>query len=461
MIKLVPTWAVDYQEYWETITNRNNWFIQLRYAAVMMLLIMFLVVHYIFKFEFYSIQRYWFAGISSSIIIYNTFFFIIRKRIGCVPGKFNALHFSLLQMILDLIALTLLVYFTGSIETPLYMLFIFHMIIGSLILPRHVILTISGIVIVVFSTIVMLEHWGIIYHFHISILYPFENVHNVKFIISSLSIFIFTILTTVAITSRIAQRLYKREQQLKETLEELNKAEEAKQNYIMAVVHEIKSPIVAAQSLIELVTNGYVGEISAKVKDKLSRTRVRTDEALNLINNILRISKLKLHGEINFDKTDLVDLINIVIEQKTEMLANKNIQIKINDLRETKNTIYSDPVMLELVFSNIIGNAVKYSNDNQLVEIDISEENNNIKIDISDMGIGIPENEIHKIFQQFYRATNIPNKNVEGSGLGLALVKEIVERLNGFIYIESPSKIGNKNFPGTTVTVKFPIKQTN
>lgn len=456
MIKLVPSWAVDYQEYWDSIKNRNNWFIQLRYGAIVMLLMMFLVVHFIFKFNFYPIQRYWFVGISSSIIIYNTLFFVIRKKIECVPGKFNALHFSLLQMILDLIALTLLVYFTGSIETPLYMLFIFHMIIGSLILPRHVILTMSGILIIVFSTIVMLEHLGIIYHYHVSVLYSEENVHNIKFIISTLSIFIFTIFTTVFITSRIANKLYKREQQLKETLEALNRAEETKQKYIMAVVHEIKSPIVAAQSLVELISNGYLGEINIKVKEKLLRTRKRTDEALNLINNILRISKLKLLDEITYEDVDIQKFIQMVVDQKIELLTNKKIRFKIKDSRKNKSAIQSDPVMLELVFSNIIGNAIKYSHENQQIIVDISNTNKFINIDISDMGIGIPEDEIHKIFQQFYRATNITSKQVEGSGLGLSLVKEIVERLNGSINIASPSKIGNKKYPGTTVSIKFP-----
>ncbi|MCB0743849.1 MAG: HAMP domain-containing histidine kinase [Ignavibacteriae bacterium] len=459
MIKLVPDWAYNYEEYWQSIKNRNYWFIQIRYAAFIMLVAMFLIAIYIFELRLTNVQINWFIVISISILFYNIILHLFCNKIKITPNKFNALHFSLVQMVLDLIALTLIVYFSGSIETPLYMLYIFHMIIGSLILPGRVIFTMATITIIVFSSIVTFEHMGIITHYHIKEIYSTENVHNVKFIVSSLGIFIFTIYTSVGITSRIAKRLYKREQQLKETIEALNNAEEAKQKYIMAVVHEIKSPIVAAQSIIEIIKNGYVGEVNEKVKEKLIRTRTRTDEALNLINNILRISKLKLLGNISYEKVDLFSLIKILVDQKNDILSNKKIYLKMNDVREDENEIDSDPIMLELVFSNIIGNAIKYTAEKGEIIIDLSNNNNFIIIEVSDSGIGIPTDEINKIFHQFYRATNIPSKYIEGSGLGLSLVKEIVERLNGTVEITSPSKIGNKKFPGTTVTIQFPKNQ--
>jgi signal transduction histidine kinase len=459
MLKLIPEWAYNYEEYWNTIRSRNLWFIQIRYAAFLMLVAMFTIAIYIFELSLSKVQIYWSIGISIAILFYNIILHVFRSRLKCTPGKFNPLHYSLIQMILDLIALTLIVYFSGSIETPLYMLYIFHMIIGSLILPVRVIFVLASAMILTFSSIVVLEFFAIIPHYHIKEIYSAENVHNVRFILSSLGIFIFTIYTSVGITSRIAKRLYKREQQLKETLEELNKAEEAKQKYIMAVVHEIKSPIVAAQSIIEMVKQGYVGDVSKKVEEKLIRTIVRTEEALALINNILRISKLKLLGEVTFEKVDILNAINLVTDKKSESIQTKNIKYEIKDLRKEKDEIDSDPMLIELVFSNIIGNAVKYTPENGEILIELMNENGFLQAIISDSGIGIPQNEIEKIFQQFYRATNLPSKKYEGSGLGLSLVKEIVERSNGKIEIKSPSKIGTKNNPGACVIVKLPILQ--
>lgn len=459
MIKLVPAWTYDYDEYWKSIENRNLWFIHLRYGAFLMLVAMLTVAIYLFELTLSNIQIYWSLGISLSILFYNIILHTFRSKIKRTPGKFNQLHYSLIQMILDLIALTLIIYFSGSIETPLYMLYIFHMIIGSLILPGRVIFVLSTATILIFSGIVILEFFGIIPHYHIKEIYTADNVHNVRFILSSLGIFIFTIYTSIGITSRIAKRLYKREKQLKETLEALNKAEEAKQKYIMAVVHEIKSPIVATQSIIELVKKGYVGDITDKIEEKLTRSIKRTEDALNLINNILRISKLKLLGEISYDKVDALKIINLVSDHHLDLVRRKNINYKVRDLRRVKNEIDSDPVMIELIFSNIIGNAVKYTLENERVLIELKEDNNLLVIEISDSGIGIPKDEIDKVFKQFYRAKNLSGQKFEGSGLGLSLVKEIVERLDGSIIVNSPSKIGNAENPGVTVTITLPISK--
>ncbi len=342
MLKLIPEWAYNYEEYWNTIRSRNLWFIQIRYAAFLMLVAMFTIAIYIFELSLTKVQIYWSIGISISILFYNILLHAFRSKLKCTPGEFNPLHYSLIQMVLDLIALTLIIYFSGSIETPLYMLYIFHMIIGSLILPVRVIFVLATGMILIFSSIVVLEFFGTIPHYHIKEIYSSENVHNVRFILSSLGIFIFTIYTSVGITSRIAKRLYKREQQLKETLEELNKAEEAKQKYIMAVVHEIKSPIVAAQSIVELVKSGYVGKISDKIEEKLARTITRTDEALTLINNILRISKLKLLGEVTFEKVDIFNLIKMSIDQQSELIQSKKIKYKIQDLRTINEEVDCD-----------------------------------------------------------------------------------------------------------------------
>jgi signal transduction histidine kinase len=457
MIRLVPTWAYDYKEFWETIRNRNIWFIHIRYGAIIMLIAIYLIAVFVMKLNFSPIQAKVIIGILFFITGYNLFLSYLRKYLTCTPGKFNPLHFSLLQMVLDLLTLMVLVYFTGSIETPLYMLFIFHMIIGSLILPANVIYSIATIITVVFTAIVVGEYNSIIPHHHISGLFTSEERDNWNFIFATLGIFIFTIYTTVLITNRIARKLYEREQELKETLDKLNEAEKIKQKYLMGVVHEIKTPIVAAQSIIEVITNGYYGNVDKKIEDKLLRIKIRTDEALTLINNILRISKLKLFDEISKEKVDVLEIINNVIGKHKEALQRKNIKLIINDYIKEKTVVKADSVLLELVFSNILGNAIKYSIANREIEILLKYDLANLVIEFNDMGIGIPEKDLKNIFKQFYRASNISTGQYEGSGLGLTLVKEIVERFEGNIEVISPSKLGDDEFPGTTVKVILPL----
>ncbi|MCW8848969.1 MAG: HAMP domain-containing histidine kinase [Melioribacteraceae bacterium] len=459
MIKLVPDWAYEYEAYWNSIKNRNLWLIQLRYGAVLMLGFLYLSSNML-NIELSDVQLRFLIIITFTILLYNLGLHKLRQYITCTPGKFNPLHFSLLQIFLDLVALMLLVYYTGTIETPLYMLFIFHMIIGSLIMPGYVIFSIALFVMTIFTGIVGLEYYNIIPHHHLIGIHQEELKHNFNFIFSAIGLFNFTVFTAVLITSRIAKRLYKREQELIETLRKLDEAEKAKQKYTMAVVHEIKSPIVAAQSIIEIVKNGYLGPVNDRIIEKLARTISRTEEALGLINNILRISKLKLLGEVSFEDVDPREVINLIIEQKNDLIKQKGIETTFICDQYNGEIIQSDKVLFELIVSNIMGNALKYTMEGGILKINLKSDISNIGIEFSDNGIGIPKDEITKIFKQFFRASNLYNKKIEGSGLGLSLVKEIVERFNGTISIESPSCIGDENRPGTTVLVMLPIKQT-
>ena len=132
MIPLVPVWINRYVEYWDTIHKRNLWLIMLRYGAVIMLAGFLISSKFIIGFIFSSEQDAALIILTLSILIYNILLHWTHKFARKEQGKFNPMHFSLVQMILDLTALGLIVYFTGSIETPLFMLFVFHMIIGSL-----------------------------------------------------------------------------------------------------------------------------------------------------------------------------------------------------------------------------------------------------------------------------------------------------------------------------------------
>lgn len=460
MIRLIPDWARNYDEYLNSVRLRNIWLIHLRYAAVIMLTALIVISEYILKLEFTKIQVSTLSFVTFVILLYNVLLQRIRKYLDWSELKFNPLHLSLIQIILDLFSLIVIVYITGSIETPLYILFIFHMVIGSLILPKRIILVIATVLVILFSSIVLGEYYSLIPHHHIAKIHSGEYAGNINFILTSLVIFIFTIYTTVLLTSEMAKRLYNREQQLKESLEKINELEITKQTYIMGVVHEIKSPIVASQSIVELIKNGYLGTVNESIKNKLERVISRNEEALNLINNILRISKLKLTDRIPIERIKINEFIKNIIEQKSDNIKSKECKIDFKSEVNDNLQIDGDKILFELIFSNVIGNAVKYINDNGKIVINIAKKVDFIQLEIIDNGIGIPGDEIKMIFNQFYRASNLRSKIIDGSGLGLSLVKEIITRFNGDIKIESPSGLGDEKNPGTKVIIILPIKQS-
>ena len=116
MFNLVPVWAKHYEEFWSSMRGRNLWFIKLRYAAVVMLLLFMFFSKYFLGISFTASQQKAIIIITISILIYNFLFHFLRKFRKYDADKFNPLHLSVLQMISDLIALMLLVYYTGSVE---------------------------------------------------------------------------------------------------------------------------------------------------------------------------------------------------------------------------------------------------------------------------------------------------------------------------------------------------------
>src|ERR1035437_465580 len=167
-ISLIPSWAQHYEEFWESVKIRNAWFIKLRYYAVLMLVAFLTTTGLLFRISFTPVQFYAISSITLSIFLYNIVLVRLQKFPKNSDEGFNPIHFSILQMVLDLYALCLLVYYSGGIESPLFLLFIFHLVVGSWVLPKFVIFSSACLVIFVFSAIVFAEYSGLIAHHSIA-----------------------------------------------------------------------------------------------------------------------------------------------------------------------------------------------------------------------------------------------------------------------------------------------------
>jgi signal transduction histidine kinase len=459
-ISLIPSWAQHYEEFWESVKIRNAWFIKLRYYAVLMLVAFLTTTGLLFRISFTPVQFYAISSITLSIFLYNIVLVRLQKFLKDSDEGFNPIHFSILQMVLDLYALCLLVYYSGGIESPLFLLFIFHMVIGSMILPRFVIFSSACLVIFVFSAIVFAEYFGLIPHHPIAGFLKFPFYNNFSFISVSLAVFAFVLIITVMLANEIANKLYKMEENLLDSLDKLKAVEIEKENYITGVVHEIKTPIAAVQSYLDLILGNYLGPVSAKIEDKLKRTRSRSDEAIQMINNILKISRLKLLDDLGKDELDIKRIICSAHEKLKTQIESKGIKFSLLDNRINKRKVLGDKFLLEIGFSNIISNAIKYVDQGGKVTISMDDVPNGIEITVFDNGVGIPPGENENIFQEFFRASNIKHKGYEGVGLGLTVVKQIITKHNGTITVQSPSSLACENHPGTCFIITLPVIAT-
>lgn len=459
MMRLVPQWALEHKEFWDAIRIRNLWFIRLRYGVVILLLAFIILSFSIFKIELTDVQLTLVLIITISIFVYNLILHYLRRFVRFDIESFNPLSLSLLQMVLDLLSLLLLVYYTGGIESPLYMLFVFHMIIGSLILPGAVVYTIATVFVLIFGTLISLEYTGIIAHHHVKGLLDFHLYDNIYYVTAYLTTFSFMIYISVYLANGIARQLYKREKDLVDSIKKINAAEKEKQHYIMGIVHEIKTPIAAVTSYLDLILQKFLGPVDEKVEEKLLRAKTRADEGIQMINDVFNVSKLNLYDQFNEEEIDLKELICGVIKRRKPFADSRLVEVKFIDERENKAQITGDKYLLDIAISNLIGNSVKYNVDGGRVEVKLIDKNKSVLIEVCDDGIGIPEKDLTKIFNDFYRASNAKKTSSEGSGLGLSVVKKIIERHDGAIIVKSPSRMAKKDQPGASFIIEFLLQR--
>jgi signal transduction histidine kinase len=425
-----------------------------------MLTTFILASEFFLGFEFTQTQTLAISTITLSILIYNSLLHIGKKYIKSIAGQFNPLHLSIIQILLDFIALFLLVHFTGGIETPLYMLFVFHMIIGSLILPGSIIYSVGTAVVLFFGGIVFSEFYRVIPHHTIQGFLNTQLYDEFNYVVSIFTIFSFTMFVSIYLANGIARQLYKMEQDLVESIEKLNQAEMEKQQYIVGIVHEIKTPLTAVHSYLNLILQKFLGPLNAKVEEKLERAAARSEEAIQLINDVIKVSRFKLFDQFVKEEFSVSEMIDELSEKHSSTAEAKKIILAFNDLRKTDVNLSGDKFLLTLGVSNLIGNAIKYVDTGGIIEVNVEEDDGNLIIAVCDNGIGIPENEQEKIFKEFYRSSNITKGKHEGAGIGLSIVKQIIERHGGKISVSSPSKFQSEDRPGTCFRIELPKLKT-
>lgn len=458
VFSLLPE-RVQYENFWKEIRKRNLWFIQLRYLAVLLLFFLIIGTELLRKFlPNFEANRIALLLTWIGILTYNLIFHYLWKIFPEISKKIkvHSLHFSLIQICFDLASLSILVYFTGSVESPLSTFFVFHTIIGSLLLPGTVVILLMTVVILINASISVGEFYNILPHHQISGLIEHSLYKNENYLLVYYFTFSVVVYVSIYLANSIAKVLYERERSLTIALMELEEAEKNKSKYVLNVVHDLKSPISASLTWIDILLEGKTYSVPEYLLHPLQRIQQRLNGAILMINDILTISKVKMMNKLEQVKNiKLISLINEIYLDFKILFSTKNIEFWINSPAD-EIEIYSDPKLLRLALSNLISNAQKYTEEKGIVEVKIGDLGNEIEISIADNGIGIPKKEIDKIFEEFYRSSISKEKGIEGTGLGLALVKETITRLKGTILINSPSYLGSQDCPGTQVVILIP-----
>lgn len=244
-------------------------------------------------------------------------------------------------------------------------------------------------------------------------------------------------------------KYFKNESILKQELSKSNEALKNKELFVANLSHEIKTPINIIVSMIYFLKSTQLDQEQNEYINKLESA---SDLLTKLVNNILNVTKNdKVTNAMNtkekFVLKDLIDKIYMIFKEDIEK---KNIQWSIESNFDLNIEIYEDKIKLEQIFINLISNAVKYT-DKGYIEFGaskINEEVNSydIRFCLKDTGIGIKREDSIKIFKEFEQTSDPTIKEREGFGLGLPLVRKLIESMGGKIWVESSYGLGSKFF---------------
>ena len=236
-----------------------------------------------------------------------------------------------------------------------------------------------------------------------------------------------------------------------ENITEYVKLENMRKEFVANVSHELKTPITSIQGFVE--TLKMTDNLDEDTKNRfLTIIENETTRLTRLIDDILLLSTIENKTKKKVEKVDLFEVFEEVNEVINYIAKKKNIKVKY-DFKNKDIDLWEYSGYIRQILLNIISNAVKYTGENGKVSVKQYIKSERVFIEVKDNGIGIPQEDIDRIFERFYRVDKARSRSVGGTGLGLAITKHMVKALNGNIKVESELGVGSK------FTIELPFNQ--
>ena len=226
-----------------------------------------------------------------------------------------------------------------------------------------------------------------------------------------------------------------------------------KKNFVTLVSHQLRSPLASVRQSLVVIMEGFAGEVAGKQKKMIENASRHIDFLLKLINDWLNMSRIE-SGDLTkkFEPVDLIHVLSEILKLLIPLADARKVTLEFN-LNDNLPLVLGDKESLKHAFMNLISNGINYNREGGTVTVSKREQGNDLVIDICATGIGISENALHFIFEDFFRVKSKETRGIDGSGLGLPIVKRIIEAHNGSIKVTS--MVGE----GTTFCVTLPKKR--
>lgn len=434
-------------------TERVEWFIVLRWLAVAGILLAVPAGKYVLGFR--DIPAGKLLVLAAILFLLNCSYVLasraIRKRTR-VRGKPDPMAVGVLasiQIVLDLLILTAILHFSGGIHNRFSCYYVFHVVIASILLTRRSAYAVAALCVALYSTMILMEYS------RAAKFYPLAGESAVSgpgYIVMSIAALSSTLFIAAYMATSIMVKLRQKEGELENALTEVRELEATKSRFLMLVSHELRSPIVAVQSILDALQVTSKECLEARGTRMLERAGERTEGLLTLTKDLLTLSQQQTAGRKpeHVGKADMLDITRKGLQLHRVRADARGVRL-IEEYPDTAFYVSGDPDTLSLIIANLVSNAVRYTPPDGEVRVSWKLEPPVAILTVADTGIGIPESELPSIFREFFRAQNAKSFTASGTGLGLSITKNIVENAGGTISVES------KEGRGTAFTVVLPV----
>lgn len=388
------------------------------------------------------------------VLAYNLVFFLTLRR-------FNPRVGTHAQIVLDWLVLALLCVATGNLFSPFIFFFILHVVQAAVFLGRTECFLHGAFAVTLAAGMTRFApaaRGGDPFRVALSpdALFPLETLLY-------WGAFSVVILSVIFISTSVTESLRRKQQirlQLEESLRRANREllemDAARTRFMRLTAHEIRGPLAATQSLLQVMVDGYAGDVSPKALDLLVRAENRMLELIGLVNELLDLARgAQPAQEADREDIDLAALLRELVAELGSRAEGKRIDLGA-DISFDTLLFRCDRQDLDRLFHNLLSNAVNYTPEGGRVRLSATVApaeggGRTLRVSVADTGIGIPAADLPRIFEEFYRASNAKAEKKTGTGLGLAIVRKTAEKYGGTVGVSSePGK-------GTTFTVTMPV----
>jgi len=437
--------------------DRLGWFVEVRWVAGLCALAFMTLGWYVFNVRFAAGQA---VVVVFALFFYNAFFSLCARAVyqrGRVSGRWVR-GLAHAQIICDLLAVAALVHYIGGVENHFVVLFVFPMIVASEFFSKGVAYAYATVAAALVNLIGWGEYW--LYesaHYPLRVLVaqdparyeplvaPGAAQHWV-FVLQVCFVISFAAYVTVFIASGIATQLRSREEELQVAYGDLQSLELMKSQFMRKTSHELRAPVGALQSLLKAALHRLPED--ARARGLVTRAVDRTENMLDLIDDLLRYSRLRAAvRDMPRERVELAEIVRGTADLFRPRAEEKRVRLDVHI--QPAAVVGSRDGLTDLV-NNLVSNAIRYTPPGGSVTVRVGAPGGRAHLTVEDTGVGIPEDELPRVFDEFFRGREAKKMAAHGTGLGMTIVRRVVEMHAGRIDVESSAG------QGTTFRVTFP-----